>query len=104
MDYKEEYHKWLGNAVEDGLGDVLKRMKEDEIEDAFYRNLSFGTGGLRGVIGAGTNRMNIYTVGKATQGVAAYLQKNYSAPSVVIGYGVNFQKKFHLNKIKRIKN
>lgn len=86
MDYKEEYHKWLGNTVEDGLGDVLKRMKEDEIEDAFYRNLSFGTGGLRGVIGAGTNRMNIYTVGKATQGVAAYLQKNYSAPSVVIGY------------------
>ena len=86
MDYKEEYQKWLRNAEEDGLGEVLKGMDGTEIEDAFYRNLSFGTGGLRGVIGAGTNRMNVYTVGKATQGLIVYLQKHYSAPSVVIGY------------------
>ena len=57
-----------------------------KIEDAFYRDLAFGTGGLRGVIGAGTNRMNIYTVAKASQGLADYLQKNFAEPSVAIGY------------------
>lgn len=86
MDCEKEYLRWLKNASEDDVGEVLKSMKENEIEDAFYKNLSFGTGGLRGIIGAGTNRMNVYTVGKATQGVAAYLLRNYSVPSVVIGY------------------
>ena len=51
-----------------------------------YRDLAFGTGGLRGVIGAGTNRMNIYTVAKASQGLADYLKKNFAEPSVAIGY------------------
>ena len=64
----------------------LRAMDEGRIEDAFYRNLAFGTGGLRGVIGAGTNRMNIYTVAKATQGLANYLKKHSAAPSVAIGY------------------
>lgn len=86
MDREKEYLRWLKNASEDNVGEVLKSMKENEIEDAFYKNLSFGTGGLRGIIGAGTNRMNVYTVGKATQGVAAYLLRNYTVPSVVIGY------------------
>ena len=59
---------------------------DDEILDRFYRSLEFGTAGLRGVIGAGTNRMNIYTVGRATQGLADYLNANYDNPSVAIGY------------------
>lgn len=84
---KNEYNRWLENAMDDiDIIDELKDMDETSIEDAFYRNLAFGTGGLRGVIGAGTNRMNIYTVAKASQGVADYLRKEYKTPSVVIGY------------------
>ncbi len=60
--------------------------KEEEINDRFYRELEFGTGGLRGVIGAGTNRMNIYTVAKATQGYSNYLKKQEGSPSVAIAY------------------
>ena len=86
MDIKKEYERWLANATADG--DVLAELKtldDAKIEDAFYRDLAFGTGGLRGVIGAGTNRMNVYTVAKASQGLADYLKKNYEKPSVVIG-------------------
>ena len=75
---QEEYIRWLKYAVEDkDLIEELKEMQEDGArqEDAFYRNLEFGTGGLRGVIGAGTNRMNIYTVAKASQGLAEYVKK-----------------------------
>jgi phosphoglucomutase len=65
----------------------LESMTEEEAEDAFYRNLAFGTGGLRGTIGAGTNRMNVYTVAKASQGLSDYLVKKYgSQASVAIGY------------------
>lgn len=71
---------------DDELLAELKNMNEKEIEDSFYKDLSFGTGGLRGTIGAGSNRMNIYTVAKATQGLANYLNRNYASPSVVIGY------------------
>ena len=87
MDIKKEYERWLANATADA--DVvaeLKTLDDAKIEDAFYRDLAFGTGGLRGVIGAGTNRMNVYTVAKASQGLADYLKKNYEKPSVVIGY------------------
>lgn len=84
--YKEEYQYWLENSVEDDLESLLRMMSQEEIEDAFYKNLSFGTGGLRGTIGAGTNRMNVYTVGKASQGLADYLVKKDSHPSVVIGF------------------
>ena len=66
--YKDEYQCWLENAVEDDLHSLLRKMSQEEIEDAFYKNLAFGTGGLRGTIGAGTNRMNVYTVAKASQG------------------------------------
>lgn len=75
---QKEYIRWLRYAVEDkDLIEELKEMQEDgaKQEDAFYRNLEFGTGGLRGVIGAGTNRMNIYTVAKASQGLAEYVKK-----------------------------
>lgn len=87
MNYQKEYEHWLKYAKEDAdVAAELQAMDAAEAEDAFYRNLAFGTGGLRGKIGAGTNRMNIYTVGKASQGLADYLNKSYSEPSVAIGY------------------
>ena len=78
MGYKEEYAFWLENSYFDQeTKDELLAIKDNEaeIEDRFYKELEFGTGGLRGVIGAGTNRMNIYTVRKATQGLANYIKK-----------------------------
>jgi len=82
MDIKAEYERWLAHAEGDVL-EELQRMDEAQIEDAFYRDLAFGTGGLRGVIGAGTNRMNVYVVAKASQGLANTLGVG---ASVVIGY------------------
>ena len=85
-----EYLRWCKNATEDiDLVNELKEIKNDEskIEDAFYRDLEFGTGGLRGVIGAGTNRINIYVVRKASQGLANYVVKHYKANrSIAISY------------------
>ena len=80
MDYIQEYKRWCelakGDAdVEKELSDIA--ADEAKIEDAFYRNLAFGTGGLRGVIGAGTNRMNIHVVAKASQGLADYIVKSF---------------------------
>ena len=87
MDYQKEYRRWLTKAdMDPALLKELRTMDEKQQEDAFYRDLSFGTGGLRGVIGAGTNRMNIYTVAKATQGLANYLKEHFRAPSVAIGF------------------
>lgn len=77
---KNEYEVWKKKVTEDAdLTEELTDMegKEDRITDAFYQNLAFGTGGLRGVIGAGTNRMNIYTVGKASQGLADYINRHF---------------------------
>ena len=88
-DILDEYLRWCSLANEDiDLVNELKSIKDDEgkIEDAFYRNLEFGTGGLRGVIGAGTNRMNIYMVRKASQGLANYINKKFSNPSIAISY------------------
>ncbi len=78
MSYKEQYDFWLSDAYfDEATKEELKAIAADEkeIEDRFYKELEFGTGGLRGVIGAGTNRMNIYTVRKATQGLANYIIK-----------------------------
>ena len=89
MNEKELYALWCDNAKEDpDLQTELNSIKDDNdaILDRFYRDLEFGTGGLRGVIGAGTNRMNIYTVRRATQGFADYLNQEYSNPSVAISY------------------
>lgn len=87
MNTKKEYERWLKNATADtDIAVELKTLDDTQIEDAFYRDLTFGTGGLRGVIGAGTNRMNVYTVAKASQGLADYLKKNFTHPSVSIGY------------------
>ncbi len=89
MNTKEKYLLWKQQNLSDI--DLIKELNSisnnsDEINDRFYKDLSFGTGGLRGIIGAGTNRMNIYTVAKATQGLANYLNKNYSNPSVAIAF------------------
>ena len=76
MSYQEEFNFWLNDPYfdEDTKNELLSiKNDEKEIEDRFYKELEFGTGGLRGVIGAGTNRMNIYTVRKATQGLANYI-------------------------------
>ena len=86
MNYKQEYERWLDRADED-IKEELRCYDEAQIEDSFYRNLSFGTGGLRGTIGAGTNRMNVHVVAKASQGLAKYLVDKYGDnASVVIGY------------------
>lgn len=89
MTEKELYQQWLECATEDA--DLQKELKEiagDDaaISDRFYRDLEFGTGGLRGVIGAGTYRMNIYTVRRATQGLANYVSSAFENPSVAISY------------------
>ena len=84
---KKQYELWLKYAVEDSdLKKELLSIREDEkkIEDAFYRDLAFGTGGLRGVIGAGTNRMNIYTVAKASQGLADYVKSRFNSDALKI--------------------
>ncbi len=88
MNYKQSYEMWLESDVIDIITkEELKALNnEKEIEDRFYKNLEFGTGGLRGKIAAGTNRMNIYTVGKATQGLAKYLVTNFTNPSIAIAY------------------
>lgn len=84
----ELYKIWKDKVKDDDLLNELSEIdgKDDEILDRFYKNLEFGTGGLRGVIGAGTNRMNIYTVGQATQGVSNYLNSAFDSPSVAIAY------------------
>ena len=82
MEYKERYQEWLSNPYFDADTKAeLEGLKDDEneIKERFYTDLEFGTAGLRGVIGAGTNRMNIYTVRKATQGLANYIQKSGNA-------------------------
>ena len=86
---KEQYLKWRECATLDkDLIEELKAISNDEnaINEAFYTDLSFGTAGLRGIIGAGTNRMNVYTVGKATQGLAEYVKSVSQKPSVAIAY------------------
>lgn len=88
-DISSIFEYWLKNAVEDlDLINELELMKKNPklIEDAFYRELEFGTGGLRGIIGAGTNRMNIYVIRKASQGLANYLNKIYKNPSIAVSY------------------
>lgn len=85
----EQYQLWLEKATADiDLINELKEMDEGQIEDSFYRNLAFGTGGLRGIIGAGTNRINIYTISKASQGLSNYILKRFPKEklSIAISY------------------
>ena len=97
MNYKEKYNTWINSDIinEETKNELRAISDEKEIEDRFYQDLDFGTGGLRGVIGAGSNRMNIYTVAKATQGFANYLNENFKDPSVAIAYDSrNMSKEF----------
>ena len=83
----ELLERWLANVEEVDLREELESFKTDEKAalEAFHQDLEFGTAGLRGILGAGTNRMNVYTVGRATQGFANYLNANFDEPSVAIG-------------------
>lgn len=82
-DIEHRYRKWL-EYVDDKSRDELKKANQTVIEDAFYRDLTFGTGGLRGKLGTGPNRMNTYTVGRATQGLADWLNATVKAPTVAL--------------------
>lgn len=98
MDYKERMNEWLDSEfIDDETKEELKSLTDEkEIEDRFYRDLEFGTAGLRGIIGAGTNRMNKYVIMKTTKGVADYINsKNVPNPAVAISYDSrHFSKEF----------
>ena len=97
MKHLQKLKMWIGSTkVSEEIKRDLKELTDSkEIEDRFYKDLEFGTGGLRGVIGAGTNRMNIYTVAKATQGYVEYLKKHFENPSIAIAYDSrNMSKEF----------
>ena len=105
MDIKKHYNEWLENAVEDkDLTAELESIKnnEDEIYDRFYTALKFGTAGLRGIIGAGTNRMNIYVVRQATQGLANYVLKKYGKGSVAISHDSRIKADLFMNEAARV--
>lgn len=102
MNYKDRYEQWLNDDFFDEVTrkELSALTDEKEIEDRFYRDLEFGTGGLRGIMGAGTNRMNQYTVGKATAGLGKYLLDTYGAETcrtrgVVIGYDTRNNSEFY---------
>lgn len=87
MNISEKYNAWLAcPAMNDELMQELRAMDEPARNDSFYRDLSFGTGGLRGILGAGTNRMNLFTVAKATRGLARYLKASFSEPSCAVSF------------------
>lgn len=105
MDIKQTYNEWLENADEDkDLTAELESIKnnEDEIYDRFYTALKFGTAGLRGIIGAGTNRMNIYVVRQATQGLANYVLKKYGNGSVAISHDSRIKADLFMNEAARV--
>ena len=81
-----EYERWLKSCSDKDLMRELQSMEASSVEDAFYRDLAFGTGGLRGILGAGTNRMNIYTVAKASKGLADYIKRHFEHPSIAVSY------------------
>lgn len=101
----QAYHRWKTAALEDP--DLIRELagiegNEKELEDRFYRCLEFGTGGLRGVIGAGSNRMNIYTVGQATQGLANDLNRRCANPSVAIAYDSRIKSGLFAHRAARV--
>ncbi len=105
MSVKELYELWRNRATGDpDLMEELQSISKDEdgIYDRFYRELEFGTAGLRGVIGAGTNRMNIYTVRQTTQGLANYLKSRYDNPAVAIAYDFRIKAKLFAEESARV--
>src|SRR5690606_18349211 len=84
---QEKIQVWLNGSFDQATKDEITALQKDnpaELTDAFYRNLEFGTGGLRGIMGVGTNRMNKYTVGMATQGFANYLKISFPGEAVKV--------------------
>ena len=105
MNINALYSEWLEKATADpDLKAELESIKgnDDEILDRFYRCLEFGTAGLRGVIGAGTNRMNYYTVCQATQGLSDYLNAKYDKPSIAIGYDSRIKSDYFSNEAAKV--
>lgn len=105
MDFVKQYETWCEKAVEDQdlskeLADI--RENENEIYERFYKDLEFGTAGLRGIIGAGTNRMNIYVVRKATQGLANYVLKKYGKGSVAISHDSRIKADLFMTEAARV--
>ena len=98
MVYREKYNEWISSStISEEVKEELRAIKDEkEIEDRFYKELEFGTGGLRGIIGSGTNRMNVYTVGKATQGFADFINDTYKGEkAIAIAYDSrNMSKEF----------
>lgn len=108
MYYKEQYNQWLNSpALDEEAKNELQSIadNEEEIQDRFYKDLEFGTAGLRGKIGMGTNRMNIYTVGKSTQGLANYLLENVEnaqGKGVVIAYDCRYMSREFSERVAQI--
>lgn len=95
--------KWLNGNIEEALKTEIKAMTEEEKAESFYKNLEFGTGGLRGIMGAGTNRMNKYTIGMATQGFANYINTQVAGEkSVAIAYDVRNNSKFFATTVAQV--
>jgi len=84
---QEKVNAWLNGNYDDATKEAIRKMSADELADSFYQNLEFGTGGLRGIMGVGTNRMNKYTVGMATQGFANYLKKSFAGKEIKVAIG-----------------
>ena len=90
MKFEDKVQEWIENTPCETMRNTLQKWldenNEKAVEDAFFQDLEFGTAGLRGTIGPGTNKMNATTVARATQGLANYLNKNYENPSVAIAH------------------
>ena len=105
MNVNDNYKLWLEKAVDDkDLITELDSIKdnEKEIYERFYRSLEFGTAGLRGIIGAGTNRMNIYVVRQATQGLANYVLKKYGKGAVAISHDSRIKADLFMNEAAKV--
>lgn len=102
MNYKEKYEQWLNiPKMDKALKDELINMNDKQKQEAFTNDIEFGTGGLRGILGAGTNRLNVYIIRKATYGFGLYLKTKSNNPSAVIAYdNRNFSKEFALETAK----
>ena len=103
MELESICRRWLKEAVEDpDLIPELQTADQEELADRFYRDLEFGTGGLRGIIGAGTNRMNIYTVRKATQGLANWLNSTQLPKAVAIAHDSRIKGRLFAQEAARV--
>ena len=104
---EENYKSWTKSPFDKKTISKIIELKKNNLEDfkdSFYRDLSFGTGGMRGIIGLGPNRVNKYTFGRNTQGISTYIKNNYNngIPSVVIAYDCRNQSQYLANKVAEI--